>query len=187
MTVRTTMADLILDLRALTDASTSDYTAGGVTFWSDQQLQDALDGRRQAVRFIEMSAQPDYANGAFSYTDYILPAENMEGGTVLQVLDNTGAAVGTALWSFDRNRGVVTFTADTAGASRFVTGRSYNVNLAAADVWRKKAAHYATAYDVSTDNHSLKRSQLIQHCQAMAREFEARGGPASVTMERGDC
>jgi hypothetical protein len=68
-----------------------------------------------------------------------------------------------------------------------VTGRSYNVNLAAADVWRKKAAHYATAYDVSTDNHSLKRSQLIQHCQVMAREFEARGGPASVTMERGDC
>ena len=59
MTVRTTMAELITDLRALTDASTSDYTAGGVTFWSDQQLQDILDGRRTAVRFIQMSAQPD--------------------------------------------------------------------------------------------------------------------------------
>ena len=185
MTVRTTMAELIVDLRAMTDAGTSDYTVGGVTFWSDQQLQDVLDGRRAAVRFIQMSAQPDYANGAFSYTDYILPAENMEGGTLLQVLDNTGGTVGG--WTFDRNRGVVTFATDQAGASRFVTGRSYNVNLAAADVWRKKAAHYATAYDVSTDNHSLKRSQLIQHCQAMAREFEARGGPASITMERGDC
>ena len=56
MTVRDTMAELIADLRALTDAGTSDYTVGGVSYWSDQQLQDALDGRRQAVRFIEMSA-----------------------------------------------------------------------------------------------------------------------------------
>jgi hypothetical protein len=185
MTVRDTMAELILDLRALTDAGTSDYTVGGVSYWSDQQLQDALDRRRIALRFVEMEAQSDYANGAYTYTDYILPAENMEGGTALIIQDNTGGTVGG--WTFDRNRGVVTFATDQAGASRFVTGRSYNVNLAAADVWRKKASHYAAAYDVSTDNHSLKRSQLIQHCQAMAREFEARGGPASITMERGDC
>ena len=187
MTVRDTMAELIADLRALTDAGVSDYTVGGMTYWSDQQLQDALDGRRIALRFVEMEAQSDYANGAYTYTEYTLPAANIEGGTALSVLDNAGSAIGTALWSFDRNRGVVTFTADTAGASRFVTGRAYNLDLAAADVWRKKASHYAAAYDVSTDNHSLKRSQLIQHCQAMAREFEARGGPASITMERGDC
>ncbi|NMC35062.1 MAG: hypothetical protein GYA36_21785 [Veillonellaceae bacterium] len=185
MTVRDTMAELIADLRGLTDANVGDYTVGGVTFWSDQQLQDVLDGRCTAVRFIQMTPAPDYANGVFTYTDYILPAENMEGGTALIIQDNTGGTVGG--WTFDRNRGVVTFATDQAGASRFVTGRSYNVNLAAADVWRKKASHYAAAYDVSTDNHSLKRSQLIQHCQAMAREFEARGGPASVTMERGDC
>jgi len=187
MTVRDTMTELISDLRALTDAGVSDYTVGGMTYWSDQQLQDVLDGRCVALRFVEMEAQSDYANGAYTYTEYTLPVGNIEGGTALSVLDNAGSAIGTALWSFDRNRGVVTFTADTAGASRFVTGRSYNVNLAAADVWRKKASHYAAAYDVSTDNHSLKRSQLIQHCQAMAREFEARGGPASITMERGDC
>lgn len=185
MTVRDTMADLIMELRGLTDANVGDYTVGGVSYWSDQQLQDALDGRRQAVRFIEMSAQPDYANGAFSYTDYILPAENMEGGTLLQVLDNTGGTVGG--WTFDRNRGVVTFATDQAGASRFVTGRSYNLNLAAADVWRKKASHYATAYDVSTDNHSLKRSQLVAQAREQMRYYEAMGWPSSVTMERGDC
>jgi hypothetical protein len=181
------MADLIMELRGLTDAGVGDYTVGGMSYWSDQQLQDILDGRRQAVRFIEMSAQADYSGGSFTYTDYILPAENMEGGTLLTVLDNTGAAVGTALWTFDRNRGVVTFTTDQAGASRFVTGRSYNVNSAAADVWRKKAAHYATAYDVSTDNHSLKRSQLVAQAKEQMRYFEAMGGPSSITMERGDC
>ena len=187
MTVRTTMADLILDLRALTDASTSDYTAGGVTFWSDQQLQDILDGRRMAVKFAQMSASPDYSNGVYSYTEYILPTENMEGGTLLTVLDAAGSAQGTALWSFDRNRGVVTFTTDQAGAARFVTGRSYNVNLAAADVWRKKAAHYAVAYDVSTDNHSLKRSQLLAQAREQMKYYEAMGGASSITMERGDC
>lgn len=185
MTVRDTMADLIMELRGLTDANVGDYTVGGVAYWSDQQLQDALDGRRTAVRFIQMTPAPDYANGVFTYTDYILPAENMEGGTLLQVLDNTGGTVGG--WTFDRNRGVVTFATDQAGASRFVTGRSYNLNLAAADVWRKKASHYATAYDVSTDNHSLKRSQLVAQAREQMRYYEAMGGPSSVTMERGDC
>ena len=54
MTVRDTMAELIADLRALTDAGTSDYTVGGVSYWSDQQLQDALDGRRQGVGFRDL-------------------------------------------------------------------------------------------------------------------------------------
>ena len=187
MSVRSTMADLIADLRAMTDAGTTDYTIGGVSFWSDQQLQDILDGRVISMHHDQMSAIPEYANGAYTYTEYILPLSNVEGGTALTVQDITGAAVGTALWSFDRNRGVVTFTADQAGAPRFATGKAYNVNLAAADVWRKKAAHYATAYDVSTDNHSLKRSQLVAQAREMVKYYEAMGGPGSITMERGDC
>ena len=187
MTVRATMADLILDLRGLTDASTSDYTAGGVTFWTDQQLQDILDGRVVSMHFAELGAIPEYANGVYTYKEYVLPLGNVEGGTALTIMDNVGVAQGTALWSFDRNRGVITFTNDQAAAPRFATGKSYNVNLAAADVWRKKAAHYAVAYDVSTDNHSLKRSQLVAQAKEQMKYFEAMGGASSVTMERGDC
>ena len=54
-------------------------------------------------------------------------------------------------------------------------------------MWRKKASHYATAYDVSTDNHSLKRSQLVAQAREQVRYYEAMGGASSITMERGDC
>jgi hypothetical protein len=57
-----------------------------------------------------------------------------------------------------------------------LTGSSYDLQSAAADVWRRKASHVApTSFDFSTDNHSVSRSQVYQHCLEMAEFYEDRG------------
>jgi hypothetical protein len=60
-----------------------------------------------------------------------------------------------------------------------LTGRSYDIYAAAADIWRRKAAHYASSsFDFSTDNHSIKRSQVYKHCLEMAEHYESMSSDA---------
>jgi glutamate--cysteine ligase len=56
----------------------------------------------------------------------------------------------------------------------------------AADVWRAKAGFAAKLYNISTDNHSLNRAQVQEHCLTMAREFEMRAGPVVSNLYRDD-
>lgn len=182
---RSTLANLITTLRGMADAGTADYTSGGATYWTDDQLEDILDRHETIVNYQSMTARGTQGAGTVSYTEYWTGYRHWEDGATIQ--DASGATMGTADYSFDANRGRVTFAANTLGAARFVTGTVYDLNLAAAEVWRKKAAYYTKAYDVSTDNHSLKRSQLAAQCLQMARAYEAAGGPTVAYMDRGDC
>lgn len=186
MTVRSTMVDLITELREMTNTGATDYTITGISYWNDEQLQSKLDAQRIAVRFVSMEYQADYANGAYTYKEYMLPERWMEGGTALTVQDVGGVTIASTDYTFNRDRNTITFTADTGGASRFVSGNAYNLNMAAAAVWTMKAAHVANKYDVSTDNHSLKRSQLVQQYKQMAQEYYDKGTSGSVYMERSD-
>jgi hypothetical protein len=60
------------------------------------------------------------------------------------------------------------------------------MNGAAGDVWTQKAGHYAEAYDFSTDNHSLHRSQMVKQCLDMAKYYYQGAAVQSVSMERAD-
>jgi hypothetical protein len=133
------------------------------------------------------------AGGTLLYNEYRSSYgmfEQTTGGTaIFYVQDSTGATQGTALWNADYRRGVVTFGSNTAGTVYFVTGRSYDLDAAAAEVWRRKASHYApTSFDFSTDNHSVSRSQVYKHCLEMAEYYRDMSGDAvqSVQMYRGD-
>ena len=113
--------------------------------------------------------------------------EQTDGGSAIFIVEEAdGDNQSTANWSADYIRGLVTFTADTSGTAYFVSGRSYDLNAAAADIWRQKAAYYAQAYDVKTDNQALTRSQLMKHCVTMADYYESLGGPQTVYMYRSD-
>jgi hypothetical protein len=79
---------------------------------------------------------------------------------------------------------VITFSADTLGTAYFVTGRSYDLNAAAAEIWRKKASHYApTSFNFSTDNHSISREQVYTHCMEMAQFFDGISNTAIQTIQ----
>jgi len=198
MAARSGMADLITELRGMTEAGTADYTivgsAGTTSYWDDDQLQNILDVHRNDIVFEQLSMFPyRVAGGSLSYTDYRSSYDYYEattGGTaIFYVQDSTGSAIGTSNYTPDYRRGVVIFGSDQAGTVYYLTGRSYDLNAAAADVWRRKASHYApSSFDFSTDNHSISRSQVYNHCLEMAEFFELKGSGAiqSVQMFRGD-
>lgn len=184
MTARASMAELITELRGMAQAGTADYTVGTVAYWSDDQLQQAMDRRRMDYRFMPLACQPDYADSAYSYTDYRLPERWMERD--IDVLDSAGSAYGTALYTIDYDRQLVEFAASNGGSAVYINASAYDLNRAAADIWRQKAAHYASAYDVAADGHKLTRSQLMAQAAQMVTFYEGFSGPVTVSVFRGD-
>jgi hypothetical protein len=178
------MAELIGELRALTDTGTTDYTVGTITYWSNDHLQTVLDRRRADLKFMELDYREDYAGGAAVVTDYVIPYRFIERD--VDVLDLNGNAYGTALYTIHYDTGIVAFASTTGGSAVYVNAQVYDLYRAAADVWRQKAAHYARAYDVKTDNQGLTRSQLMQSALQMAQLYEGQAGPTTVLIERGD-
>lgn len=186
---RTGLADLITELRELTDANVDDYTIAGVPYWSDKQLEKILDNNRTDLKWVEMEAQ---AEGSGAYYDYAIGYGNLEqttGGTaIFMVQDVDGASISSALYSVDYKRGVVTFASDTENTTYWATGRSYDLNGAAAEVWRRKQAHYHTAVNFKTDNTSIDRRQLYENAKEMCEYFEglSSGGFATIAVLRND-
>lgn len=190
MTARNSMADLILTLRGLTSAGSAEYTVNGSAYWTDQQIQDVLDRHVRVVRDEELTGFESQVNGSSVWYDYQSRYrffETSSGGTARFIVkDVSGSAIGTASYSVDYPRGMVTFSADTGGLSYLLDGYSFDLNAAAADVWQQKAAHYVTAYDIGTDNHNLRRSQIIDNCLKMSKDYSSGAQAFMVSMERSD-
>jgi len=189
-TARASMADLVAILRGLTNTGAVDYKVGGLPYWSDKQLQTVLDRHMQTVRHEALTPIDQVGSATVNYYDYQSSRrffESTSAGTARFIIqDQTGGTVGTAAWTADYPSGLVTFGTDTGGQVRYLTGFSYDMNAAAADVWAQKASHYAEAYDFATDNHSLKRSQLIDQCLRMSKEYAAGAAIQMVSVDRSD-
>ena len=185
---RTGMTAILEELRSMCEAGTSEYTIGTTLYWSDNTLQDILDSNRRDYTFQPLQSYPVIVSGGtLQYFEYRAPYSFFEatsGGTsIFYLQDSTGATLGTALWSADYRRGVFTFASDAKGTAIYFTGRSYDMNSAAADVWRRKASHYApTSFDFSTDNHSVSRQQVYSHAIEMADFFENLGSGSIQTI-----
>ena len=193
---RTGMGYLRDDLRAMTAAGTADYTAGTLTYFSDDYLDVVLDKHVEPFVYECMEAEhPNVVSpGTYQWTVYeIEDRHNIEqttGGTaIFYIQDQTAAVVATANYSVDYRNGIVTFTADTQGVPYFVTGYAYDLNGAASDIWRMKANNAANSFDFSTDNHSIKRSQVHAQYMAMSdyyRSLSKSGAGGHGCMVRSD-
>lgn len=189
MAARSGMSNLLLELRGMCEASANEYTIGLANYWDDDQLQNILDIHRRDIVFEPLRMYPyQIAGGSLEYKDYRSAFgfyEATTGGTaIFYVQDGTGATIGTANYTPDYRRGQVLFGADTGGSALYLTGRSYDLQAAAADVWRRKAAHYApSAFDFSTDNHSIQRSQVYAHCLEMANYYSGQSSNAVSTVD----
>lgn len=188
---RTTLAALIGDLRGMTDAGTADWTQGTAVFWDDDQIQLALDRHRVDIYREQLVAIPDFDGSALiSYKTYRSRWGSMEstdgGSAVFLVEDSVGNNQGTADWSADYRRGVVTFGASQGGTIYYLTGRTFDMAAAAADVWRMKAGNAAKQYAFSTDGHNLQRNQILDHCMKMASFYDGRSRPEIVQVNRSD-
>jgi hypothetical protein len=188
---RDTLNSLRYQLRAMTDAGVNDWRLGTATFWDDDQLDTVLDQHRFDVYQAPLIPRPKtLSGGTLSYLDYYAEHGNLEatdGGTAIFVVEDTLGADVTSGYTADYQRGVVSFASDQAGTVYRLTARSYDLNAAAADVWRRKAARAAQAYDVSTDNHSLSRSQIMKHALQMADYYAGLAEPSVSVLYRSDC
>lgn len=188
--VRAGMVDLIQNLREMTDTGVNDYKVGGVSYWSDKHLQDKLDIHR--TDFVEeaLTSIQQVRNGTTYYQEYRSQYGNLEtvaSGTSVFKLDNAaGTNQPSSGWSADYQRGVVTFNADTLGSSMLLTGRSYDLNGAAADVWLAKAANASKMYNFSSDGQSFSRNQYYQACMQQASYYQGLAGPTIISLFRGD-
>lgn len=180
MTVRSTMSALIEKTRGLTNTQTGDGTVEYAAYWSSQQIQDVLDRHRSDIYRQPIAPIQTYEGGTVVYKNYPFGIQHLEqtsGGTAIfyvQGGDNT--TVGTASYAIDYNRGEITFNSDTSGSVYYLYARAYDIDAAAAEIWRMKAAQVADSFDFSTDNHSVKKSQVYEHCLKMANYYEQRSG-----------
>lgn len=192
-TCRAGMVDIVSEVRALAAVGPADYTIAGNPYWTDAQVEAELDKHYEYIVNSPMEVVATYGTtGTWTYFDYYVGAEWIEqtdGGTAtFYIQDSTGAVIAAADYSVDYQNGVVTFDSDTTGAVRSVTCYAYDVNAAAAEIWRKKGQYYFSAVDFSTDNHSIKRESVYLHCIEQAQHFEAMawGSNDSADLVRSD-
>jgi hypothetical protein len=191
MAARTGMANLITRLRRMTETTTADYTVGGVTYWSDDTLNDILDIQVSILNMVTLIPVREWNNGATEWHTYPIGWGNLEeqdsGVPYWLLTDSTGHSVSNTLYTADYQTGLVRFTADTKGVTYFLNwGRSYNIAGAAAEVWRQKLAHVAIAYDFKAEDQLFTRSQLTTHYRDMMTMYAGQGGIDTTPFSRSD-
>lgn len=195
--MRDGMWNLVSRVRALAAAGTADYTIAGESYWTNDHVQEALDrNSRRVVREPLQNIAEWRGAGSAVWFDYYwkLPMveEANSGTTIWSVQDGAGSVIGTANYSVNYDQRKITFTTDQRGEERYLTYTAYDVHSAAADIWDDKAGQVAASYDVASDNHDLKRSQMYRAYREQANQLRKRsqyGGKISAgaaTMYRGD-
>lgn len=191
MAARDGMAHLITRLRGMTNTGETDYSIKGVTYWTDDQLQDILDTNRMDIMAEPLMVMPrQLSTTDVEYRDYYFSRANVEeaasGTAVWQVVDSRGSAVATAIYTVNYRARHIRFNSDTDGTAYFLHYRSYDLDNAAGDVWEQKAAQVADRFDFETDNHKLSRSQLARQYRQQAQDYRRQAGGRSKRMYRDD-
>ena len=179
---RTGMQTLIDTVRGYANAAPDEWEVTSdssiVTYWDDEEIQRVLDRHKREYIHALLDAQPTYESGSSVFKQYLLGATNVESGTaVFKIEDTAGTVTG---YTVDYARGIATFTSDQSGKSFWWSGFAYDLDAAAADIWRIKASRVAGLVDFSTDGHSIKRSQQARAYLDMANFYQSRSAPEGI-------
>lgn len=192
---RAGMADLITRVRAMAHAGTADHTVAGVVYWTDDQIQGYLDQHRVDYYEVPLQSQDEIGSGGtVTTTNYYLPnqarwIEQYDSESLFRLYQGNGTNAGTASYTVNYDSRLVEFTSDTEGTAYYVDFSAYDLNETAADIWEEKASIVSVqSVDWSTDNHSVKSSQMVKTYMDQAKKFRLMGGNAVrfVRRIRGD-
>lgn len=172
------MAYIIQRVRAMVgDASGQSQT------FSDQQIQDWLDERRQFVRYAPLEPRPTPTpnTGVMQYLDYFATCAPWEEdaqlfGPAWQPLSPATSDVLTGHWIF----------ATTQIPTVWIVGKYYDLNGSAADLCEAWAAQMVQNYDFATQGRKYARSQAHKAMLEQAKTFRARQRPIGIPMMRDD-
>lgn len=181
---RATMAEIIAEMRRLASAGTVDHTVAGVSYWTDDQLQDVADAHARDYRRVPLTALAQYIDGGYVYKEYPIPIERartrLERDAVVRTSDGATPPTYNIRWA----RGVVEFDADTGPSTFYLDARGINIYAAVADIWEQKAGLVANKTDWSSDNHRVQASQEYAHCMAQAEKYRALAGTGIAIARR---
>ena len=181
------MDSLVTTLRDLIAATTTEYTVGSTSYWTDAQLYERLDRNRTYVTAGQIDWIPEPVLAGGGSLQYLRAAVRVNG-----MIEPAAATGGTAAdWSVMTSAGVVpsgTVTVSSDGFTEFSTtqtgappfefyGFAYDLTAAAADVLDAWASHVKTAYDFKTDDQQFDRSQAYEMLTGRARELRRSSAP----------
>ncbi len=172
---RTTLNDLITRLRTLVgDPAGTDQT------WSDDELQDFLDANRLDVRHATLRPETTWSDGTVTYTDYYADYGHWESGVVLE--DSEGDDLTPA----SSNLVVGHWTFADQDPNVYITGKTFDLYAAAADVLEAWAAKVALEFSFSADGSTFNRVQKRESLLSVAAQYRRKARPTRATMVRDD-
>lgn len=189
MAIRTGMQNLVNRVRALTSAGTAEYVAGTLTYWTDDHLEDVLDRNSRFFVDAPLNWQQQMIGGTAVYYTAFTPYRDLEelasGTARWEVRTGPGISIGTAGYTPDYQNGIITFTASQGGSAYYLTGWTYDVYAAAADVWVERLAHFQDWYDFRADNQTFSRSQAFKNAEKMEAYLRKKAG-SNLVQNHGD-
>lgn len=177
MAARSTLGSLIMRLRRMIGDP-----AGASQVWTDGELQDALDARRFDSRYLRLQEEPTHAEGGgAAYLGFRAPTGDWEEDAALY--DRGYKALTPA--TTDCLTGRWTFGAEPDMPVR-LTGKSFDLHAAAADVLEAWAAKKKLEYDFSSADQRFARGRQEQALRELAAVYRRKSRPACVPQGRGD-
>lgn len=179
--VRVSMAPLIDRTRRLCGDV---VIATAAPQFSDAQIQTALDGYRDDVRYLHLTEAPFFtpAPATTQWLDYYDDGRgNWETDAVLYRYDWTPLTPTTSDWLV----GHWTFSVSQVPPV-FITGKSYDAFLAAADLCETWASTMSQLYDFTADGATFRRSQQASGLQSLASTLRMKARPRMARVYRGD-
>lgn len=176
MAVRSSMAALITRVRLLINDP-----VGASAIFDDQTIQDVLDEGRTDIKNGETRAKPTFAGATIQYLDYYTVLTDWEDDVVFKQYLTTVVTPSVAEpiaghWIF----------ATSTFPPVLVTGKTYDIYRAAADLLERWAARLFLSYDVIVGGQTFRRSQSFEMLQALADKYRLKQRPVSSSLDRLD-
>lgn len=164
MPVRPAMQPLIDLLRSQGQAANETETFNGVTYWSDEQLQDILD---QVATLGAVEGEFHVANDTI-FVPEIPKSYYADPDTVTRVMVNGSWVDSTGTW--DTLKRELTTTQDVQA----VSARWISLNEALAVFWEQKANQRSDYVNIKGGQNKLDMRQEYEHCLSMGKYYRAR-------------
>jgi hypothetical protein len=159
-------------------------TAGSAPQFSDYEIQRELDRYRTDVRYMELREEPTYQVAPLPtvWLDFYDDGRgDWETDAVLQRYDWTVISPATSDWL----TGHWTFLTSINPPVN-ITGKSYDVHLAAAALCETWASAMSMFIDFTADGASFKDSQQADGLRALANSLRMKARPRMVSTGRND-
>lgn len=157
------MAALIAALRRMIgDADESNQV------WTDDELQQALDAHREWVRYESLRPEATRTpGGRVEYCDYFAALSQWEGDAAFCDAAYNPLTPDESDWQNGHWR----FNSPGKQPPILITGKSYDLSGAAADVLEAWAAREKLKFDFATDGQSFRESQKTEALVTLARSY----------------